>query len=143
MNGRTGGPAILAWIGGGLLIFGSVMPWATISAGILSVSKAGTDGDGKITLVLGLLILAAGAMLWGQQPRGRTLAVTLGVIALGLGVLEYQNVAGVIAKLDTGISGSVGTGLWLVLVGAVLSAASGFWQPSAAQEQQQDSGQDR
>jgi hypothetical protein len=44
-----------AAIGGGALVaIGSLMPWLSITAPFVgTISKNGTDGDGKITLVVG------------------------------------------------------------------------------------------
>jgi hypothetical protein len=50
---RTG--PIVALIGGALVLVGSFLPWATVASGFGSASLSGTEGDGKITLVVGLL----------------------------------------------------------------------------------------
>lgn len=48
-----------------LVIIGSVMPWASVTTPFGTVSAAGTEGDGKLTLIAGLLLLGgAVASAW-------------------------------------------------------------------------------
>jgi hypothetical protein len=63
------GPA-LELIGGGLVLLGSFLPWATVATVFGTVSLNGIDGDGKITMVLGLvLVLIAVLELTGSSAE--------------------------------------------------------------------------
>lgn len=58
----SGGPARYAMPAAGavaaiLVVIGSVMPWASLTTPFGTVSAAGTEGDGKLTLVAGLALL--------------------------------------------------------------------------------------
>jgi len=48
---------------------GALMPWATVDIGIASMSKAGTSGDGIITLCIAVVVIILGS--FGYQ-RGMT-----------------------------------------------------------------------
>ena len=92
----------LSLIGGGLVILGSFLPWATVTSAFGSVSKSGTDGDGQITLIAGCLAALVAVM----------------------DIIDVSRTAGEVesAYLDA----SVGIGLWVVLAGAVV-AVVGAW----------------
>jgi hypothetical protein len=116
------GPIVLL-VGGGLAVLAATLPWATASAGIFSVSKAGTEGDGVITLVAGLVVAFLGLI---ALTRGATrkLMIAGGVIGLGMAALAFYDIANVRDTADeTDILVQVGVGLWLTAVAGVLSAA--------------------
>ena len=50
------GPALAA-VGGRLVLIGSFMPRASIATAFGTISIAGTEGDGKITLAVGLAMV--------------------------------------------------------------------------------------
>ena len=50
------GPA-LEFIGGGLVLLGSFLPWASVATVFGTVSLNGIEGDGKITVVLGVVLV--------------------------------------------------------------------------------------
>lgn len=125
--GRARGrPALSGPVAGWLLlaasivvVIGSVMPWATAFGG--AISEAGTSGDGAITLVLGL-ILAASGLLVGLGHGRRWIAVIDVLLAAGI-------TATAAADLSNGLSASsgahglvsVGSGLWVTVVGGALT----------------------
>ena len=45
---------ILAAVSSVMVIFAALLPWATVDSAIGEIGVSGTDGDGVITLVLGL-----------------------------------------------------------------------------------------
>ena len=123
---KSMGP-ILGLVGGGLLLLGSFMPWASIASGFGSIGVAGTEGDGKITLFLGLGIVVFGVV---SLTSGRRLAVLQVLVSLAAGVvagIDMGNMSSKIAAVNTGfVHASVGTGLYLVLAGAIVAAVGGF-----------------
>ena len=54
LSGYSVATRVLVFLGAGLLIFGSFLPWVKASIGLLSVEKTGIDGDGVFTLGLGV-----------------------------------------------------------------------------------------
>lgn len=129
---------ILGLVGAGLMVIGSILPWATVASGFGQISVSGTEGDGKITIILGILAgVAALAELGGQSKAqlgpaqakpaqlGRV-GVILGVIAAGVGLYGLSNVSSRLAGVEsTLIHASVGTGLFVVIGGAALSIIGG------------------
>jgi hypothetical protein len=105
------------------LIVGALLPWATASAGFISVSKAGTDGDGVITLILGVVIALLALFAWKPQPH--QLAVIVGVgaglAAGGVAIYDIVNVSDAVNTAQTQsalVHASVGSGLYVTAVGA-------------------------
>lgn len=69
------GPIVMA-VGGGLVLIGSFKPWATVTSIFGTVSVAGTQGDGKITLVFGLIIVVLAILeLTGRPSLARQQAI--------------------------------------------------------------------
>lgn len=103
------------------VIIGSIMPWATVT-GIIQVDIAGTEGDGKITLALGVaaaLIALSQMNKQGGWARPATWGAMLSgagiIVAAALAVSNLSDVA------DAGPFAQVapGAGLWIVLVSGV------------------------
>ena len=170
MQTRTSRPmgpgAILGIIGGAALVIGSFLTWVTVSldiakfAQILGVdasalqsatgsttfSAAGTHGDGKITLVVGL-IAVVGAILvlvGAARKAGYAVVAVAGVIGAGICVFEIASKSSQIndalsnagpALAAAGISAdtlksvfnvSWGIGLWICLAGGVVALIGGI-----------------
>jgi Protein of unknown function (DUF2510) len=124
-GGRSNGALILL-IGAAALIVGALLPWATASAGFISVSKAGTDGDGVITLVLGAVIALFALFAW--KPQSHQLAVIVGVgaglAAGGVAIYDIVNVSNAVntaQSRSTLVHASVGSGLYVTAVGAAIA----------------------
>lgn len=145
--------AVLALVGGALLVIGSFLDWAEVSGTGTSVTATGTDGtDGWITFIAGALMLGAGLVLVrGVTRRGMAvLAIVAGLVGGGVGlydaltakdsvldsaaeelVRQYGgSVAQVRALLDAAIEvGELGitiaVGLYLVIAGGVLGVIGG------------------
>jgi hypothetical protein len=114
-------------VGGGVAaVIGSLLPWAKASAPFLgTVSTAGTDGDGVITIVLGALVVVCGLFAW--NPRIHKAAVLWAALAslviLGVSVYDISNVSDAVSVAETRsslIHASVGIGLWLTAVGGAV-----------------------
>ena len=125
-------------------IGGSILPWATVSASFLDpVYKAGIDGDGRLTLVLGAVLLGLSVLSFlPWPPVRRVVPMLVLVVATVITVVALVNLAGVRSAagpltpearavlVDT----QAGIGLWLTLVagmaamcGAVLSLLPSTW----------------
>lgn len=126
--------AIVVWIGAALLILGALLPWYTISAGFISMTKTGTDGDGVFILGLGLLALLSGLGVRSGGRVGSGGAVVSGILALVIWTVDFQNVTAAIAKAPSGISASLGVGLWVVLIGGIVTIAGAALAPSKGTE---------
>jgi hypothetical protein len=76
-------------VGGGLVLIGSFMPWASITSIFGTLNIAGTQGDGKITLIFGLIIVVLAVLeLTGTAGDIRWVTLIFGFLAAGAGVLE-------------------------------------------------------
>jgi hypothetical protein len=104
----------------GAAVIGSIGPWATI--GIFS--KAGTDGDGVITLVLAI----AGIVLALLLRRGARIAVGIvAVLILAIGIFDVADVSSSGTKFfGADINPSVGWGLWVVTLAGAAATLCAF-----------------
>ncbi|HEX7463723.1 MAG TPA: hypothetical protein VF382_02360 [Actinomycetota bacterium] len=118
-------------IGGGLVLLGSFLPWATIRSAVLSspgsLSVNGTDGDGQITLVLALVIVGIGVVGLMGRPRFWLISLIAGCLAALVAVIDIIDVSRTAGEVESAyLDASVGIGLWVVLAGAVV-AVVGAW----------------
>lgn len=118
--------AFTSALGGLALVVGSFLDAATASAafGDTSVesSKSYLDGDGPITLVIGLAIIALAVLVGtGVIPRWGALIVGgLGVVGAIVAVIDILDVQDQSDKLQPfGGSIDIGPALWVCLVGGV------------------------
>lgn len=114
---------LFAIIGAAVLAVGSMMEWATVSAGIFSRSVSGMDGDGKITLGCGIV---AGLLLM-QKSSG---AVWIGVVVAGIGGAaagyDAANLTTIGGSSDgINVSASIGIGLVACIAGGVTAVVAG------------------
>lgn len=116
---------IVALVGAILLAVGSLLDWATISTAFGSIGFKGTEGDGVITLAIGLV--AAVLFLAKKSPLLAALA-SLGCLAgAAVAVYDIVNVSSRIGEVENEfVKASVGVGLWLCLVGGVVGTLFGF-----------------
>jgi hypothetical protein len=126
--------AAMAVVAGGILVgVGSLLPWATATTGFGTISFAGTEGDGRITIVLGAL---AGLLGFLQLERA-TETLRLGAISAGLGagvagLYDYANLESRLSSVTTdAVRASIGPGLYVVIIGAVVIVA-GAWSLAPA-----------
>jgi len=125
------GNALWAWIACGgalLLIVGSFLDAATASIGSVSSSKNYIDGDGPITLVLGLAIVVVAILVGlGVIPRwGGWLIAALGAIGALVAIVDLIDVKDDVDTIKTfGGDASIGPALWVCLVGGVVAIVCG------------------
>jgi hypothetical protein len=111
-----------------LAIGGSILPWATVSASFLDpVYKAGIDGDGRLTLLLGVMLLGLGVLsLLSLMAVRRAVPFLVLVVATVITVVTLVNLAGVRsaagplnAEARVLVDTQAGIGLWLTLIAGV------------------------
>lgn len=116
--------AVLALVGGALAVVGAILPWASVSSGLFSVSKPGIEGDGIFTAAIGGIVALYG-LIRVVQPRQATrivrlaLGISAAFIAL-VGISDFGNVVSVVGELDSNLAGSVGAGLYATIAAAVI-----------------------
>jgi hypothetical protein len=108
------------------------MPWASVATAFGTISIAGTEGDGKITLAVGL----ATVLLSVLELTGNVLVVglptrVLGLIAAfraaGVGAYDLVNVSNNLSSASSELGrASIGVGLYAVVGGGVIAIVGGF-----------------
>lgn len=109
---------------GALMLLAAILPWATAG----SLSLAGTEGDGAITLFFAVVIGAMGLVIGLRQGRlwASIVACVLGALTTVTALVDIGNVANRTNDFNDslGLHASVGSGLWLTLVTGI--AATGL-----------------
>jgi hypothetical protein len=133
--------AVGAWMvigGAAALVLGSTMPWMHVRGPRVSDSATASGmniGDGRITVVLALLLAVLGAaILTGRMQRiGGTKVAAMGVLVAGAAAVavtavDIADVADRAARLGVpaGAVTSVGSGLWLCFLGGLLAVEGGL-----------------
>ena len=124
----------VALVGGILSLVGVFLPWLQIGA--LLVNRGIDNPDGAIFLGVAIVACAIAAFgLWRKtrtSEPGRPIGVLLILIAIGLfwiGLVDLQDVQGRIRDVSSGMLGdigSVGSGLYMILAGAVILGVGGL-----------------
>lgn len=121
------GSPTAAWIvvlAGGLITLGSILPWVTASAVFVgSISVNGMDGDGKITVVLGVILLAIGFIGAGSGDMHPVTPIIPGLAAIGVVITNYQNIQDSVREIQSSDVGtaSIGYGFWMIAIGGVVA----------------------
>jgi hypothetical protein len=118
-----GGTAVVA--------VGSLLPWATVNAGFVTVSKAGTDGDGVITLLFALVVGALALAKWkAGLTRGIVItSLVLGLLILAIAAYDTVDIASAVEETEfIEVRASVGIGLWLTLLGSIAMVVGAIWE---------------
>ena len=121
---------ILALLGVSAGAIGSLMPWVQLETLFISISVSGTNGDGKITLVL--FLLAALVLLLGHRPTHATVAMLLCTLAGAVCLYDLTNISGYVSR--SGIREvseliTAGSGLYVSIGGAVLGLIGSYVWP--------------
>lgn len=105
-------------VGALAVVIGSFLPWATVRVFGTSVSKVGTEGDGKITLILGIAAMVAlGIRKYGPALSGLVLLLSSCVAVYD--IADTSRRAGDINGMSSAVHVSIGIGLWTVAVGSI------------------------
>ena len=109
------------------IALGSLMPWASVTTAFGSISVAGTEGDGVLTLAAGIIAAVLGAL---RKRFGLLIVLVLTVAIAGYDVI---NVSRQVDEVSTEFArASVGWGLWLVLAASVAGLILAFTGGKAA-----------
>lgn len=119
-----------AVLAGGLLIAGSIMPWATITSPFGTLSMAGLESwHGMLTLAAGIAAVLAGVSAWNAE-RAVTQGVALlcaGALAGWISVTDGADVAELARTVaDDVVRAHIGAGLYLIVPASLLSVAAGL-----------------
>jgi hypothetical protein len=103
------------------IIIGSIGPWANFMA----LSKNGVDGDGMITLVLGVISAVALFTLFSRGPKGgfiiRWIGPVVGVVCLVIAIVDIMNLSSNTTELfGETIGVQIGWGLWLMAISSAV-----------------------
>jgi hypothetical protein len=121
---RTG--AILALVGGALLLLGAFMEWATVSTDAGTLSIAATDADGEVVIFCGVVIVVLAVLDLARPGPWWWIGVgVFGAFALFLGLIDLFNVTEGIEAAEGG-DVSISAGLYVVLLGAAVALAGGL-----------------
>lgn len=121
--------------GAALAALGSLLPWVTARTLFGQVSVAGTEGDGQITLALGIAV----AVLFltgrnGTNRSGLVIGTILAGAALATAGYNYSNITDRVGDTDGSIGAAVGIGLYLTLAGTVVAFIAGILAARAPAE---------
>lgn len=133
---RVAGAMVLA--GGVAMLFGSGMEWMKVRGprvGALSTSTGIDLGDGRITVVLAVVLAVLGAaIVTGRLSRsGGSKVAAMGAMVAGAAAaavtaVDIADVADRASRLGVpaGAVTDVGSGLWICFVGALVGIAGGL-----------------
>lgn len=110
------------------LIGGALMPWVSANSIFGSMSKVGIEGDGIFTAGIGVILLLTALLAKGKPGKIYSLAVSIfGLIAFFLLVYTYTNVSVAVSNnASEMLIASVGTGLYVSFLGAILAFIGGL-----------------
>lgn len=120
----------LLWVvlvGVALVVVGSFLPWASVSALGQELTVDGMDGDGPLTLIGGALVGALALAAHLQRPaRWKVItALVLAALVTLVAVIDVVDVNNRVAEVEgdfaVDLEASIGIGLWLVLAGGVVA----------------------
>jgi hypothetical protein len=117
--------------GCGIAVVGTFLPWISATGPFgISISRTGIEGDGK--LVAGLALVCAAVAGFAQLGRPATFTVGLVIFGLSVGELGLviwigSNLSNAISSLPSGTSilASLGPGLYMSAIGAVIAGVGG------------------
>ncbi|GAA4474205.1 hypothetical protein GCM10023094_09420 [Rhodococcus olei] len=118
---------VVALIASICICIGSLGPWVTIFA----ISKAGVDGDGVLTLILGAISAVGIFSLISRNGRpkygDRWAGPVVGALCLFISIPNAFDVADQATEfMGRTVGPSIGWGLWLVMVSAAVVCLSTF-----------------
>jgi hypothetical protein len=130
---RPGGSSNIKYAGGSIailgaliVIIGSIMPWAK-AASSYNASTTGISGNGKITLVCGIIMILGALLMLAFEKAwlGSLLVVVAAVPAIVLGIKEIIDV-GTLIYPNGAPEAEAGLGLYLVVAGAAMAVLGGL-----------------
>jgi len=113
----------LLLVGGGLVVLGSVLPWSVVTTSRHVLSADGLRGDGRVTLVLGLIVAAIGLRALLATVRRSMVVVALvaasvAAVVAGFNAFDLETLG---TAADQLASLNVGHGLLLTAIGGIVA----------------------
>ncbi len=103
------------------LLLGAALPWAKITSIFGTMTKAGYEGDGVITGGIGIILLIM-VFLRPVRPGKRFIGgAILAGLAAAASIYDFVDVAQSISESEFGVAASVGSGLYLSVVAALIA----------------------
>lgn len=122
---------VLMIVGATLLIIGSFMTWVSVDVGFAQFSSTGAETtEGKLTILAGAVLMLLVLTLARDGSLGRfsrLLALVAAVFGGVVLLMEYLDVQNRIAEAGDTASATIGTGVWVTSVGAILALAAAGW----------------
>ena len=121
-------------ISSGVAILGSLLPWATVSAGIFgSMSVRGTEGDGTFIIILAIVAIVFACLKDYKTALPKNFATGIFAIGAVQSVIMLLNLINIGRMLGSqgaelkayGVAVHIGFGFVLVLLAAVATAVFG------------------
>ena len=122
-NGR-----LLLGLGAIGLIIGALLPWVKMSAPLVgTLTFSGIEGDGMITGGIGLVLLIGVALSKGKAEKRYSIAGAIFGIIAGLILFpKLFKIGAIIADISEIGYASVGSGIYLSIIGVVLVIIGGL-----------------
>lgn len=119
---------VLTLLGSIGLVGGALLPWVSANSIFGSMSKVGIEGDGMFTAGIGVILLLTALLAKGKPGKIYSWAVSIfWLIAFFLLVYTYTNVSAAVSNEASGmLIASVGTGLYVSFLGAILAFIGGL-----------------
>ena len=114
-------------VGGVVIVVGSFLPWITATSVFGSLSRNALDGDGRLTLAAGVILALIGAVEVSSGTSRRPAKILGWVMVIVVGLVFAVDFSDLQERLDLvsseliGASASIGPGLWLLAVGALIA----------------------
>ncbi len=110
-------------LGGLVTAIGSILPWAKAESMFRTVSKNGTQGDGMITLVAGIVAILAGVIVLVVEKHSIAVlfAALAALVILVVTIWDLADVSGRAPGLWTDYTAvKAGEGIYVALLGGAL-----------------------
>lgn len=124
----SSGVRIAVFGGAAMLALGSLLTWVKASAGIITATKAGTDGDGILTLIFAGLVALLFWLIKSHRPAAIA-TIVLGVLAGAIAIYDIgdiSNKADSLGNQTIPVHASVGIGLILCAIAAAVVVIGGI-----------------
>jgi hypothetical protein len=114
-------------VGGALVAVGSFLPWISASTFLGTLSRSGLDGggDGVFTLAAGAILALFGGLVLSGRPVTRVTRALLWIVVAFLTLIWILDFSDIRDRVDLVSSefaqGSIGSGMWVMAVGAITS----------------------
>lgn len=119
---------VLFLVGAALIAIGSFMPWAELSSIFGKISVSGNSGDGVITAIIGfaiIIVVSLSVTLFNKNTKLKQyLPYIVYLLALGAVCTAIWDAARMPTTSSELAKISIGSGIYLIVVGGIISLAS-------------------